>query len=39
MTRRPGRDGIGFELLFMICVGLLWAILSLGACDFFKPIG
>jgi hypothetical protein len=39
MNRRKGRDGIGFELLFMLACGLLWAILSLGACDFFKPIG
>jgi hypothetical protein len=38
MNRRKGRDGIGFELLFMICVGLLWAALSLGACGFFDRI-
>ena len=38
MNRRPTRDGIGFELLFMLSVGLLWAAMGLGACGFFDRI-
>jgi hypothetical protein len=38
MNRRKSRDGIGFELLFMVACGLLWAAMGLGACGFFDRI-